>query len=340
MNGFNGCHSERGCGHKRLVLALAASESRDLHFLSRALIVVVALCSPAWSQTAPRVPDPASRVIVRDVTFQSASLAREMKYRIVLPADYETSGRRYPVLYLLHGLTGHYEDWESRTHLDDYVAGLPLIVAMPEGGDSWYTNSASQSQEKWEDYIVKDFVSEIDGKYRTIQTRHGRAIAGLSMGGYGALKFALKYPNSFIFAASFSGAELIVHDPGYKIPFGQKYVDQIHNIFGDGVTATRTDNDIFELAKKRTPAQVPYLVVTCGTEDGLLASNREFAALLQQLKIRYEYHESPGAHTWQYWDEQLPSILSLLMDRYFRPPQLAVPPATRATPGRVMSPKH
>lgn len=274
----------------------------------------------AWSQTAPRTPQTAPRVVVRDVTFHSASLARDMKYRIVLPADYERTSRRYPVLYLLHGLTGHYEDWESRTHLDDYVANLPLIVAMPEGGDSWYTNSASQPQEKWEDYIVKDLLHEIDSKYRTIQTRHARAIAGLSMGGYGAMKFALKFPGTFAFAVSFSGAEVVVHDPSYKISFGQKYVDQIHDIFGDGITQPRIDNDIFELAKKRAPAQLPYLVVTCGTEDSLLASNREFVALVQQLKIRYEYHESPGAHTWQYWDEQLPYALSLLMDRFFREP--------------------
>jgi putative tributyrin esterase len=272
----------------------------------------------SWSQTATRAPRFAPSVLVRDVTFQSTSLGREMTYRIILPTDYQTSGRRYPVLYLLHGLMGHYEDWESRTHLDDYVAGLPLIVAIPEGDDSWYTNSASQPQEKWEDYIIKDFLHEIDTKYRTIQTRHGRAIAGLSMGGYGAMKFALKYPGSFIFGASFSGAEVVVHDPSYKIPFGQKYVDQIHEILGDGITQTRTDNDIFELAKKRSPAQVPYLVVTCGTEDSLLASNREFVELLQQQKIRYEYHESAGAHTWQYWDEQLPYALSVLMDRYFR----------------------
>ena len=286
---------------------------------------------PSQNQARPGRPD---SVIVRDATFQSRSLGREMKYRIVLPSDYQTSSRRYPVLYLLHGLTGHYEDWESRTHLDDYLAGLPLIVAMPEGGDSWYANSASQPAEKWEDYIIKDFIAEIDRQFRTIQTRHARAIAGLSMGGYGAMKFALKYPGTFIFAVSFSGAEVVVHDPNYKIPFGQKYVDQIHDIFGDGMTPTRTDNDIFELAKKRTPAQLPYLVVTCGTEDGLLASNREFVAVLQQQKIRYEYHESAGAHTWQYWDEQLPYSLSLLMDRYFQEPRLPRTPSKVAKRSR------
>ena len=274
--------------------------------------------------------------IVRDVKFQSASLGREMTYRIVLPADYETSGRRYPVLYLLHGLTGHYVDWESRTHLDEYVAGLPLIVAMPEGDDSWYTNSASQPQEKWEDYFIKDFIAEIDSKYRTIATRHTRAIAGLSMGGYGALKFALKYPGTFVFAASFSGAQVVVHNPEFWTSRARKEdADQLRRVFGEGANSILAENDVFELAKKRTPAQVPYLVVTCGTEDGLLANNREFVALLQQLKIRYEYHESAGAHTWEYWDEQLSNVLPLLMDRYFRERSVAIPHPSKSSQGGV-----
>ena len=251
MRILGSCHSERGSGHKRgpVLPALVGSELRKGLFLFCAVIVLL-VCTSASSQTAPRAAQPSSGLTVRDVTFHSTSLARDMTYRIVLPAGYETSGRRYPVLYILHGLMGHYSDWESRTHLDDYVADLPLIIAMPEGDDSWYTNSASQPQEKWEDYIAKDFVNEIDAKYRTIATRHARAIAGLSMGGYGALKFALKYPSAFVFAASFSGAEVVVHDPSYKITFGKKYVDQIHDIFGEGMTQTRSDNDIFELASK------------------------------------------------------------------------------------------
>ncbi len=318
------CHSERRCGHKRrpLLAARAASESRNLYFLCCALISVL-LCAPCWCQVATRVP----RVIVRDVTFHSASLARDMKYRVILPADYPTSSRRYPVLYLLHGLTGHYQDWESRTHLDEDVANLPLIVAMPEGDDSWYANSASQPQEKWEDYIVKDFIAEIDSRYRTIQARQGRAIAGLSMGGYGALKFAMKYPAMFIFAASFSGVQNIARDPQLDIGFGPKYQQQIADIFGPGGAPSRAANDVFELARQRFPSSLPFLFVSCGADDRYLSSNRELVAVLQQQKIPYEYRESPGGHSWKYWDEQLPYTLSLLMDRYFREPKL---PASKA----------
>lgn len=310
------------------------SESRQGWHIAIALAFVL-LSLGAWCQTAPRA---ASHVVVRDGTFHSASLARDMKYRVILPADYETSARRYPVLYLLHGLTGHFEDWESRTHLDDYVAGLPLIVAMPEGDDSWYTNSATDPQEKWEDYVAKDFVTEIDSKYRTIKTRFGRAIGGLSMGGYGAMKFALKYPNTFIFAASFSGA-LTVSSGGFRSRSGSKINEQIAAIYGPEGSPTRLQNDVYELARKVTnPQALPYLWITCGTEDmsaenSLIAANQEFAALLVKQKIRHTYSESPGAHTWQYWDEQIANMLPLLMERYFREPRATAPRTTRKPAG-------
>jgi len=289
------------------------------------------LLASVWAQVAPA---PAPRVTVRDGNFQSASLGRSMKYRILLPAGYDSSARRYPVLYLLHGLMGSYVDWESKTHLDDYAAPLSLIVVMPDADDSWYSNSVGNPQERFEDYIAKDLISEIDKIYRTIATRHGRAIAGLSMGGYGAMKFALKYPGLFVFAASFSGAEVVVHDPGYKIRFGPKYDEQIVSIFGGGMTAARSENDVFALAGKINPQQAPFLYVTCGTEDGLFTSNREFAALLHEQKLRYGYRESPGAHTWDYWDEQLESMLQVLA-RYMEIAPLGEhPPAVHRPPTR------
>lgn len=295
---------------------------------------LLAFAAAAWCQTA-QVPkkaapsevrhhQPQNAPIVRDATFQSASLGRAMQYRVILPADYDSSRRRYPVLYLLHGLTGHYVDWESRTHLDDYVAGLPLIVAMPEGDDSWYTNSATNEQEKWEDYVVKDFIPQIDKTYRTIQTRFGRAIGGLSMGGYGAMKFALKNPTMFIFAASFSGA-LSVTSGGFRSRSGSKINEQIAAIYGPEGSAQRLQNDVYELARKVTnPEALPYLWISCGTEDmsaenSLIAANQEFAALLVKQKIRHTYSEWPGAHNWKFWDESIVKVIPLLMEQYFRP---------------------
>ncbi len=248
------------------------------------------------------------QVTIRDASFSSASLGRAMKYRILFPAGYERSTSRYPVLYLLHGLTGAYSDWESRTHLAQYAQPLQLIMVMPDAGDSWYTNSVTVPQDKFEDYIANDLIREIDQHYRTIASRHGRAIAGLSMGGYGALKLGLKYPGRFAFAASFSGALDVARDPA----FAGSYQEEIAKIFGPENDAVRKQNDVFALAQSADPSRLPFLYFDCGTEDQFANSNREFAALLQQRKIAHEYRELPGAHDWQYWDRQLPEMLRVM----------------------------
>lgn len=295
------------------------SESKNLFSI---VSLLLALTTAAWSQSPPhnqemqRSTAAGTRIIVRDVTFKSESLGREMHFRIILPADHDSAARRYPVLYLLHGLTGHYVDWESRTHLDDYVAGLPLIVAMPEGDDSWYTNSATNPQEKWEDYIVKDFIPYVDSHFRTIQTRHARAIAGLSMGGYGAMKLALKYPGMFVFAGSMSGALNVANDTH---PFNvATFNEQVEKIYGPMGSSTHAENDPFALAAKvKDPSSLPYLWLACGTEDHLVETNHEFINLLVKQKIPHFYEESAGAHTWKFWDEHLPPMLWLLMNGYF-----------------------
>lgn len=304
----------------RRFCAHAASGSRNLHSLIALLLI---LTSPATPQAKKQPHETQHRpavspgVIIRDATFQSASLGREMTYRIILPADYETAQKRYPVLYLLHGLYGHYVDWESRTHLDDYVAGMPLIIAMPEGDDSWYTNSVSEPQEKWEDYIVKDFIPHIDKTYRTIQTRHARAIAGLSMGGYGAMKLAFKYPWLFVFAGSMSGAlDVTRNDQTHWL--GAKQQARIESIYGPAGTPARADNDPYSLAEKLDkPDGLPFLWIACGTADPWIGANHQVIDLLVKKKVPHFYEESAGEHNWQFWDEHLPPMLSLLMSRYF-----------------------
>ncbi len=262
--------------------------------------------------TAARGVAAGDQVALRDASFSSASLGRAMKYRIFLPAGYERSVRRYPVLYLLHGLTGAYSDWESRTHLAQYAQSLQLIIVMPDAGDSWYTNSVTVPEDKFEDYIANDLIWEIDQHYRTIASRHGRAIAGLSMGGYGALKLGLKYPGLFAFAASFSGALDVARNPGFAAVQRGSYQEEIAKIFGPADSAVRKQNDVFALAQTADPSRLPFLYFDCGAEDPFANINREFAALLQQRKIAHEYRDLPGTHNWQYWDQQLPRMLRVM----------------------------
>lgn len=268
----------------------------------------------AKTASNPRTPAPAPQVTIKDVVFQSAALGREMHYRIILPAGYAETNRRYPTLYLLHGLTGSYINWESNTNLVRYAEPLALIIVMPDGDNSWYTNSAAAPADKYEDYIADDLLAEIDKQYRTIRSGYGRGIAGLSMGGYGALKIALKHPGLFAFAGSLSGA--LNAATGLNVPLDKPHLEHMAAIFGPPDSSARAENDIFALLKKAQPTaftRVPYFYIDCGTADGFLKINRDFVAQLQQQKIEYEYHEIPGAHMWTYWDDQVQLMLASLV---------------------------
>ena len=247
---------------------------------------------------------------LQEITFTSASLGRPMTYRVLLPEKYEKSHRRHPVLYLLHGLTGAYIDWADRTRLVEHVAGLDLIVVMPDANDSWYTNAGS---DKYEDYVAVDLVKDVDTRFLTLSAVHGRAIAGLSMGGYGAVKIALHRPRVFLIAGSFSGAFEVLRDekPGRWMSDPALF----ERLFGPPGSSARHDNDVYKLAEEANPRTAPYLYLDCGTEDGLLQGNRDLVAVLQRRQIVYEYHETAGAHTWDYWDRRLPELLRVLRQK-------------------------
>lgn len=253
----------------------------------------------------------ATEAIIRDVQFHSPSLDRDMKYRIILPADYARSAQRYPVLYLLHGLKGSYVDWESHTPLVQYLRGMDLIVVMPDGKDAWYSNSTSKPKDRFEDYIVKDLVAEIDARYRTLLTRQTRAIAGLSMGGYGAIKLALKYPQIFGFAGSFSGALNAATNLDLSY-LPEQYTTGWLGIFGPSDSPMRAENDPLKLLNAADASALPYFYLDCGASDRFLKPNRDFVASLAEHKAVYQYHEVPGTHSWAYWDGRVPEMLRAL----------------------------
>src|SRR5262249_7118829 len=142
--------------------------------------------------------------------FDAPSVGRTLKYQIILPRGYETdTGRRYAVLYLLHGLTSNYTAWAKLGAGRAAASFDDLIVVSADAGNSWYVNWAESEEGQknaWEDCIVKDLVGHIDATYRTIASRDGRAINGLSMGGYGALTLGLRHPDMFCAIGSHSGA--------------------------------------------------------------------------------------------------------------------------------------
>lgn len=281
------------------------------------LSVVAAVFLLSLSAQAQRSP-------VETVQFQSKLVGATLPYNVVLPVDYGTSTRaRYPVLYLLHGLSGHYSDWLTRTNIGEYASQYRMIVVMPEGNDAWYTDSATKANDKYESYILKELIPDVQKRYRTIETRYGRGVAGLSMGGYGALKFGLKSAGTFLFAASLSGALAAPSWTEKDLRDAGAARDSVLSVFGPAGSETRKANDIFEIVRALAPARIaalPYLYLDCGTEDAYFTTNQQFAALLREKKIPHEYRQLPGDHNWAYWDQQVQEVLKIAGQKLRHPP--------------------
>jgi putative tributyrin esterase len=294
---------------------------------ARTLFLFVALALPlaGRAQTSSQAPSQvvAAAARVERVPFESRLVGAALPYNVVLPPGYEAKSSaqtRYPVLYLLHGLGGSADDWVSqRARLADYAAQYRMIIVAPEGRDGWYTDGATAATDKFESYFVEELLPDVQRRFRTVE---GRAVAGLSMGGYGALKFGLKYPERFAFAASMSGA---LQAPSWlpEMPLPSFVKPSIARVFGAADNPVRPANDIYKMARELPAARaaaLPYFYLDCGTEDFLLGSNRDFAALLVERRIPHEYRQLPGNHAWAYWDQQVREVLRIAAQR-LAPPQ-------------------
>lgn len=294
--------------------------SRESNTTRRALLAVVVSIAFASLVPAPEITSAqrAAGATVETVQFHSTLVGKILPYNVVLPADYRTSrNTRYPILYLLHGLSGHYSDWLTRTNVADYAAKYRIIIVMPEGNDGWYTDSATVANDKYESHFIKELLPDVQKRFRTIESRYGRGIAGFSMGGYGALKFGLKYPGTFAFAGSISGALDAASWPEKDLMAGA-IRESITRVFGPDGSETHKANDLFEIVRAMTGARLaslPYFYFDCGTEDFVFGSNPPFAALLREKKIAHEYRQLPGNHNWQYWDQQVQEVLKVAAEK-------------------------
>lgn len=286
-----------------------------LRFLA-ALVLFTAVGVSGQAPISRKSPAQSRLPQVRDREFASKSLGKTVRYRVIVPGEYDGSTRRYPVLYLLHGLKGTYDNWETRTNLTSYAEKYKFITVMPDVGDSWYVDSATVPQDRYETFIIEDLVPEVERSWRVLRAPHRRAIAGLSMGGFGALKFALRYPGMFAFAGSISGA---LDAPGDLATVRPDFAKNLTDVFGPADSETRKMNDIYLLARGAKPSSSLYLYLDCGNADWALPSNREFVAILSEKKFAYEYHEMPGMHSWEYWDRRLPELLEAVAHRISQP---------------------
>lgn len=283
-------------------------------------VLVLLLCLTSGAQSPQLELRAAVPNRVSTEYLDSKLIGRKMPYNAVVPPSYLATAPnvRYPVIYLLHGLTGHYDNWTSKTLVAAYAVDNDVIIVTPEGDDGWYTDSATKANDKYESYIIKELIPEIDKKFRTIADREHRAIAGLSMGGYGSIKFGLKYPELFSLVGSFSGAL----DAPLRGQEHKNYRASIVAVFGPDISPLRKDNDVFSIVNAFSSERIkalPYFYVSCGTEDAVnFKLNRDFADLLVEKKIRHEYRHFPGAHTWVVWDAEVQEFLRVADKRLKR----------------------
>jgi putative tributyrin esterase len=283
-------------------------------FITRFMAVICLALFLAGCSKKPEVridhPRLTPNVRMQDVTFRSISLGRDMRYRAILPNSI-AGQKKLPVVYLLHGGGGNYQDWSNYSDVARYAeAGLMLV--MPEGASSYYTNAEGHPEDRYEDYIVKDLISDVESKFPAASERKMRTIVGISMGGYGAIKLALVHPELFVFAGGMSSAIDVPSRPFSMKRWGQWRSHRA--IFGPWNGEVQHKNDPFVLVGTVDPKNVPYLFLTCGEQEGLLPSNSKLSRLLAARHFQFEYDPGPGSHDWNQWNRRLPELFKSLME--------------------------
>lgn len=256
----------------------------------------------------PDHPRLTSNIILRDITFHSVALNRDMPYRVILPTNLPAD-RKLKVVYLLHGGGGGFRDWSNYSDVAQYSEQGFLLV-MPEGASSYYVNAIDPPGDRYEDFIVHDLIADVESRFPVAPGRSNRAIAGVSMGGFGAMNLALRHPDLFAFAAGLSSA---IDVPRRAFSWKRLQQSRHYNaIFGAPGSPTRRAQDPFVEAKTANATAAPYFFLTCGEQEGLLPSNREFANLLGQNHLPHEFHTVHGGHDWNQWNAWLPDMFRSL----------------------------
>ena len=254
-------------------------------------------------------------VASKDVTFHSSALDRNMTYRAYLPQDV-SAGARLPAIYLLHGCGTSFRDWSNYSDVGAYAA-KGFVLVMVDGACSYYVNAALDSKDKYEDYFVHDLISDAETRFPILGDRGNRAVVGVSMGGFAAVKLALTRPELFAFAGAIS--------PAVDVPsrsFSAKRWSQsmrFRTTFGPSGSETRMRSDPFILVKSADPDRTPYLYVTAGEQEPLLPPIRRFLSLLKQRNFTFEFHTKPGGHDWNEWGTQIPGCFESLMAHVHQP---------------------
>lgn len=251
---------------------------------------------------------------VDSLAVPSQTMKKNLKAVVVLPESYTKNKTNYPVLYLLHGGYGHFNDWITKTPdktlLHNLADQYNLIIVMPEGEIfSYYLDSPVIKDSQFETYLTKEVIDKIDNTYRTIRSSKGRVITGLSMGGYGSLYLATRHPDLYCAAGSMSGALNLDMDSWKLTP---EMTSGIKQAFAQILGPIEQSSDryasysVVNMADKMK-ANGQQLIFDCGVDDFLIEPNRELHRRLLFNQTPHDYTERPGGHTWEYWQKSLPN---------------------------------
>ena len=245
--------------------------------------------------------------------FFSETLGLSTSMTVILPQETSqqigmtgTSSDLPPVLYLLHGLTDDDTIWTRRTSIERYAAPLGLAVVMPQVHHSFYADEVG-GLPFWT-FLSQELPEIVSRFFRVSDRREDTFVAGLSMGGYGAIKWALRDPGRFAAAASMSGALAVSHPSERAEP---DFARLMQRVFGDGPT-DGTSDDVIHLVRTSDPQTLPQLYVACGTDDFLYPANDWFAQEAAASHVPLTVRFGPGDHDWDYWDTQIQDVLAWL----------------------------
>jgi S-formylglutathione hydrolase FrmB len=264
--------------------------------------------------------------VIESLTFESQMVTYPVEYSVYLPPDYETSERSYPVLYLLHGYSDDETGWiqfgEANKIADKGIENgdfSSCIIVMPDGKVSWYINNF-KGDDPWEDMFVKEFIPFIEKEYRVRSKKEFRAIAGLSMGGNGALLLSMRNPDLFsscvaMSAGTFTDEEIIANDDydGYfKDIYGPKPVGKVSEHWKANSPLHLLDN-----VNPKKLKSIRYYI-DCGDDDFLYKGNSALHVKMRDLKIPHEYRTRNGGHEWSYWRTGLYDGLKFISEKFHR----------------------
>lgn len=250
-----------------------------------------------------------------EMNCRSEALNQQILFNVILPEKKKSGGSGapdgvYKTLWLLHGLSGNRNDWMRFSAIERYARQHGIAVVMPEVGRSWYADTAYRAG--YFTFVTQELPTICRSYFKGMSAaREDNLIAGLSMGGYGALKAALTFPDQYGGCASLSGALDITRK-------GRPYImEEWQGNFGfeleSALQLEGSSNDLFALADKLKTEEFPKLFLWCGTEDTLLPINQKFHEMLTDRGVAHSYAESEGDHSWKWWDLHIQDALEYLL---------------------------